>query len=315
MRRVNYWAGTDLVNDLNAEAVGSPVVTTNALGGRTVMTLSPSDGVDGFRVRSANSPLRVADDFSAAVVFVTDSTNLLGATGPWFEGSGLVDSSALGFSADWGMSINSAGQLGAGMGAGFGSPPKSFYTEAGFNDGQIHLAVVTRQASDLNLYVDGQLAATDIGFNDRTRAPLDVAFGMLANGSNGFEGQIAQVRLFDGQLSAEEVANLQTEVEAYYNNAAPITQPEDYSLSEDETFFFVNAADGLLANDSDPDGDPLTPVVISGPDHGTLNLNPDGSFLYSPDRNYNGVDTFVYAANDFRPGNEVTVTFQHRTGL
>ena len=38
----------------------------------------------------------------------------------------------------------------------------------------------------------------------------------------------------------------------------------------------------MLANDSDPNGDPLTAVKASDPTHGTLTLSPDGSFAYTP---------------------------------
>ena len=57
----------------------------------------------------------------------------------------------------------------------------------------------------------------------------------------------------------------------------------------------------MLANDTDMDGDALTAVLVSGPAHGTLTLNPDGSFTYTPAANYNGADTFTYKANDGRP--------------
>src|SRR5207247_597176 len=60
----------------------------------------------------------------------------------------------------------------------------------------------------------------------------------------------------------------------------------------------VNAAQGVLANDSDVDGDVLTPVLVSGPSHGSLTLNADGSFTYTPSANYNGTDSFAYKAND-----------------
>src|SRR5439155_1659514 len=57
------------------------------------------------------------------------------------------------------------------------------------------------------------------------------------------------------------------------------------------------SAPGVLANDSDVDGDPLTAILVSSPAHGTLNLNSDGSFSYVPAANYNGPDSFTYKAN------------------
>src|SRR5262249_53226664 len=55
---------------------------------------------------------------------------------------------------------------------------------------------------------------------------------------------------------------------------------------------------GVLANDSDVDGDPLTAILVTGPAHGTLTLSTNGSFTYTPALNYNGPDSFTYKAND-----------------
>ena len=41
-----------------------------------------------------------------------------------------------------------------------------------------------------------------------------------------------------------------------------------------------------------------TAVLVSGPTHGTLTLNADGTFTYTPAANYNGADSFTYKAND-----------------
>ena len=69
------------------------------------------------------------------------------------------------------------------------------------------------------------------------------------------------------------------------------------------------AADGVLKNDTDVDGDSLGAVVVSGPGHGTLTLNPDGSFTYTPAANFNGTDSFSYRARDAAlDSNVATVT-------
>src|SRR5204862_69845 len=55
---------------------------------------------------------------------------------------------------------------------------------------------------------------------------------------------------------------------------------------------------GVLTNDTDVDGNSLTAVQVAAPSHGTLTLNSNGSFTYTPDLNYNGPDSFSYKAND-----------------
>jgi VCBS repeat-containing protein len=81
-------------------------------------------------------------------------------------------------------------------------------------------------------------------------------------------------------------------------NGAPVALNDGpYSVNED-TVLTVNAAQGVLANDTDADGNPLTAALVASPSHGTLALNPNGSFTYTPTPNYNGSDSFTYKAND-----------------
>lgn len=70
----------------------------------------------------------------------------------------------------------------------------------------------------------------------------------------------------------------------------------------------VNAAGGVLANDTDPDDDTLTAVVLTQPQHGTLTLNADGSFTYTAESTYTGVDTFTYRAEDGEGGQSAATT-------
>lgn len=67
---------------------------------------------------------------------------------------------------------------------------------------------------------------------------------------------------------------------------------------------------GVLGNDNDPEGGALTAVLQSGPSHGNLNLNPDGSFTYTPGSNRCDAATFTYRARDPEGNlsNEATVT-------
>src|SRR5207302_5693650 len=79
-------------------------------------------------------------------------------------------------------------------------------------------------------------------------------------------------------------------------NHAPTAKDDFYIVTENNT---LNAgAPGVLGNDSDPEGDPLTAGLVSGPSHGSLTLNSDGSFVYTPASNFLGSDSFTYKAND-----------------
>jgi VCBS repeat-containing protein len=71
---------------------------------------------------------------------------------------------------------------------------------------------------------------------------------------------------------------------------------DSYSTNKNVTL--TVAASGVLANDSDPNLDPITAVLASGPSHGTLTLHPNGSFTYAPAHNFSGTDTFTYRAMD-----------------
>src|SRR5204863_110236 len=79
-------------------------------------------------------------------------------------------------------------------------------------------------------------------------------------------------------------------------NDAPVAVNDSYTTAEDTTLNV--AAAGVLANDSDVDGDSLSAVLVSQPTHGSLTLNSNGSFRYAPAANYNGADSFTYKAND-----------------
>lgn len=80
-------------------------------------------------------------------------------------------------------------------------------------------------------------------------------------------------------------------------NGQPVSAPDSYVTAYDLSLT-VAAAEGVLANDSDPDGDPLAAQLVTPPSHGDVTLNADGSFTYAPDNGFEGEDQFAYAAFD-----------------
>ena len=80
-------------------------------------------------------------------------------------------------------------------------------------------------------------------------------------------------------------------------NAAPVAGNDAYSVQEGNTL--TVAAPGLLANDSDTDGDTIFADTFTTPTHGTLTqIVTDGSFIYVPDAGFVGVDTWTYTISD-----------------
>ena len=92
-------------------------------------------------------------------------------------------------------------------------------------------------------------------------------------------------------------------------NDAPSASSDAYSMNQDTTLTVL--APGVLGNDSDIDGDSLTASAGVDVAHGTLALQSDGSFVYTPDASYAGTDSFTYTAHDASAGSlAATVTIQ-----
>ncbi|MCG8606422.1 Ig-like domain-containing protein, partial [bacterium] len=87
----------------------------------------------------------------------------------------------------------------------------------------------------------------------------------------------------------------------FVENAVPLVIADQYTMDEDLVLSIP--APGILANDSDPDSDPLLTSMLVSPVNGSLTLGADGSFTYTPNANFNGEDSFTYLAADGRGGN------------
>ena len=113
--------------------------------------------------------------------------------------------------------------------------------------------------------------------------------GANFNGSDAFTYRVCD----DGspQKCSVETANVDVAINPI--NDAPVAKDDSLTTDED------TAGNGnVLTNDTDADNAILTAELVSGPSDGTLELNADGSYTYTPDANFNGSDSFTYKVND-----------------
>jgi VCBS repeat-containing protein len=110
--------------------------------------------------------------------------------------------------------------------------------------------------------------------------------------------------------NGSEVSNAATvtiTVASSQGNAPPVAVDDAYSVPEGTER--AVSAPGVLANDTDPEGAPLTAMLVDDADDGTLTLNADGSFVYTPRAGFAGTDAFRYQAHDgSSPSAPATVT-------
>jgi Bacterial Ig domain/Ca-dependent carbohydrate-binding module xylan-binding/Right handed beta helix region len=141
---------------------------------------------------------------------------------------------------------------------------------------------------DRNLYV----ASVDV--NGSELAPSDAVYDRV--GKSDIAGQSTMAwggaLVFDTSNRGD-----------LFDNAAPVAA-DDTAGTAANTAVVIAA----LANDSDPNGDSLLISDFTQADHGTVAHNDDGTFTYTPDAGFTGVDTFDYTLTDGALADAATVT-------
>ena len=97
-------------------------------------------------------------------------------------------------------------------------------------------------------------------------------------------------------------------------NASPVAVSDSYQTNKGDEIFIFRGSEGLLANDSDGNDDVLYISSFSNPSKGTLEMEKNGTFTYSPDSGYEGVDRFTYTVSDGISSASATVTITVGSG-
>jgi len=150
-------------------------------------------------------------------------------------------------------------------------------------------------------FIDAQLHISAAGHDVITSTGQPDAGGSVRISADGNQLLYTPAKDFHGDetftytVVSGEVARVTVRVEP--TNDVPTAVPDAYVVQRNQTLD-VFAATGLLANDSDIDGDPLSVSQYTQPAHGVLVLESDGSFRYAPPVDYRGADTFTYVITD-----------------
>ena len=178
---------------------------------------------------------------------------------------------------------------------------------------QVEVAAAPTAVDDGASISEGGMTTIDLTGNDLetfttiddasvvvTSGPGNGSLVVLANGTveythNGGETTTDQfsytVQDADGRTS--NVATVSITISNV--NDVPVAADDSIVVGEGQTFVQTTS---VFGNDSDPDGPSATGTVVTGPSHGALTFNSDGTFEYDHDGSETIADSFVYEIND-----------------
>ena len=164
----------------------------------------------------------------------------------------------------------------------------------------------TNEGQTLNVNAESGVLANDADANGDPLTAVLVAgvssgtLALQADGSfgftpaPGFSGSVTFSYQADDGTARSNAASVTITIHPV--DDAPATQPDSYTTSEDTPLSV--AAPGVLGNDADPEGLPVTAELVRGVSNGVLQFNANGSFGFTPPANFNGSTTFTYRASD-----------------
>ncbi|MCK5942762.1 MAG: DUF1553 domain-containing protein [Planctomycetes bacterium] len=211
-------AAADVVARYDGD-VASATELLDAVGGHHGAVDGQVVQVDGRRGKAlrfdgddhARIPRVVEDSFTVSFFVRSDQRGRGRKADPrWFTGTGLVDGEVPGIVDDWGIAWIADGMIAAGT----GRPETFVHSASGYDDGAWHHVAFTRdrESGRIALYVDGQLAGSEVGSKRPLTTPDDLVVGRMRPGGPGFHGDLDELTFFGRALSDAEVAALALEL-------------------------------------------------------------------------------------------------------
>jgi hypothetical protein len=286
------------------QATGAPDVsggTSGTRGGLSHGALSPDfKGADGVVTRTTGTRVINFDDLTAANLFVNSDGPLrdrYAAQGVRFTGPAANDGGAIlnvntfsvnGQSGLNALAFNTGVTYTPAQGGGTAAGPETIAFDTPISTATVNTGQGAGGTATLTAFRGTTVVGSAFRTSTAALAPLTV------NGEH-----ITKLTLsFTGNAIVFDDLRWNTE---------PTSDGDSFSVNQGGTLNV--GASGVLGNDSDPDGDPLTATVEGAPANGSVSLRPDGGFTYTPKSGFTGTDSFSYRAGDgASSGNSATVS-------
>ncbi len=281
-------------------------------------------GTVSITVTSSNTA-PTADDLNITTEQDTAKTGKLSASDP--DGDRLSFALASG-PAHGSADVNSNGDFTYTPASGYAGPDGFNFSVAdgkgGTDTGTVSITVTSSNtaptADDLNITTEQDAAKTGkLSASDPDGDPLSFALAsgpahgsadVKSNGdftytpASGYAGPDGfNFSVADGKGGTDTGT---VSITVTSSNTAPTADDLNITTEQD-------TAKGGKLNASDPDGDPLSFALASGPAHGSADVNSNGDFTYTPASGYAGPDGFSFSVADGKGGTDtgtvsITVT-------
>jgi gliding motility-associated-like protein len=126
--------------------------------------------------------------------------------------------------------------------------------------------------------------------------------GFTYTPAGGFEGDDSFTYVISNEQNGTDTATVTINV-SKPENAAPVAVDDQFTTDQDQETEISDPEEGILINDSDPDGDIIAALEVNDciTEHGgRISINSDGTLVYTPGLGFTGADTYEYTICDDR---------------
>jgi hypothetical protein len=190
-----------------------PKLYSNVLNGHKAVRFA-SASTQYMTVSAADNPVSSAGSYTLVVVLKTSTSGA--ASSSFYQNTGLLGCEQPNVVPDWALCINTS-LLAAGLGAGNTGCGSDLTLNGGvITDGRPHIAMCVRAGDVLSLYVDGQVFASRSSLCTAARGNYAFQIGAMTSSSFFYNGDIAEIQLFDRALSRYEIMAANESLAAAY---------------------------------------------------------------------------------------------------